>query len=495
MGLAMILRSACADLPALPLQLALLEHEEWRDDPVVILEEHKPLARILWANRPARQHRIHRGMRFGAAQALSARLRATVVTNKQLEDAVERIFRGLLAYSPRVEPSFEWPGLFWIDPVGLSSIFGSLEQWATDLHQYLAGLGFIAAVVVGSQRFSVFALARTTTGPHVVRDPMRETHAAQQVPLARLNLTPKLLKEMSVLGVHTLGDLVRLPGHELRVRYGEEAETLHRLAVGRTWKPLEPHELHEPVRAELSVEPPDDNHRRLLFGVKSKLHQVIEQLVKRCEAITALTLVLKLDHAETRSERVEMASPTLDVAQVSDLIRLRFAALQLAAPIEHITVIVDSIRVHPQQIDLLQERKRDLNGAARALARIKATFGRESVARAVLRNAILPEARYHWQPLCELTHPEPRLSVQPRMVRRVFQEPALLPAVPKTEPGRWLGTHGAVAQMFGPHRLDGGWWRRRVTRDYYFVETKTGELLWIYYDTPKRCWKLHGWVD
>jgi protein ImuB len=34
-----------------------------------------------------------------------------------------------------------------------------------------------------------------------------------------------------------------------------------------------------------------------------------------------------------------------------------------------------------------------------------------------------------------------------------------------------------------------------VRRDYYFVETRRGELLWVYYDRRRRGWFLHGRVE
>ena len=32
-------------------------------------------------------------------------------------------------------------------------------------------------------------------------------------------------------------------------------------------------------------------------------------------------------------------------------------------------------------------------------------------------------------------------------------------------------------------------------RDYYFVETRRGEVLWVYYDRRRRGWFLHGRVE
>jgi len=34
-----------------------------------------------------------------------------------------------------------------------------------------------------------------------------------------------------------------------------------------------------------------------------------------------------------------------------------------------------------------------------------------------------------------------------------------------------------------------------VERDYYYAETQHGEILWLFYDRPRRRWFLHGEVD
>ena len=49
--------------------------------------------------------------------------------------------------------------------------------------------------------------------------------------------------------------------------------------------------------------------------------------------------------------------------------------------------------------------------------------------------------------------------------------------------------------MYGPYRISGGWWVREVCRDYYFVETSRGRILWVYRDGPRKRWFLHGEVD
>ena len=63
---------------------------------------------------------------------------------------------------------------------------------------------------------------------------------------------------------------------------------------------------------------------------------------------------------------------------------------------------------------------------------------------------------------------------------------------------RWQRTEHVVAQSWGPERIDTGWWRGpHVERDYYRVETTTGQRFWLFRqnDTGKNNtgkWFLHG---
>jgi protein ImuB len=491
-------RLACVDLPALPLQLVLRSHPEWREDPVVVVEDDRPLARVLWANRNASSRRILRGMRFAEAQSLVARLRGVVVAAREVDEALDVVLTALLGFSPRVEPSPSWPGVFWLDPNGLEKLHGNLGRWASVVHRRLGELGFVAAVVVGTKRYGAFALARTRTGPHVFEDPAAEAREASRVPLSSLDLSSRLLEEMEVLSVTTLGDFLALPAEGLAVRYGEEARALHELASGSAWTPLMPVVVPEPVRGGIEVDPPDDDATRLLFGIKHVLHGALDRVAARSEGATAIVITFSLDHDTPRRERIEAAAPTLDVLKLSDLVRLRLSSITFPAPVEHVTVEVESVPLQAGQLELfLESRKRDLAAAAGALARVRAAFGDSSVARARLVEACLPEARYRWEPLPELreARPSPAGESLPPLVRNVLETPLALPDRPRHETERWLGRRGAVQAMFGPGRVRHGWWGKPVERDYYYLETETGEILWVYFDRIERKWFLHGTVD
>ena len=519
-------RIACILVPALALQRVLRAHPEWKDDPVVVVEDDRPLAEILWANRAAREQRIVRGLRFAQAKALSAKLHAEVVSEQALEAAIDELYELLAPFSPGIEPRLDQPGVFWVDPQGLSGLFGDYERWALRVHAALSspapalrggasrsGAGYFAAVVVGFARGPTWALGSSRQGALVLRDVVEEQRLAGRVPLALLGLAPKLASELALLGVERVGSLLALSAPQLRARYGAEAGRLHEFLNGKVWSPLVPRVPEPPLVLELEVQPPDDDSTRLLFGQKAVLQRAAERLRAEQHAITALELRMSLERGGVRSVRVESAAPTLDVPQLVDLLRLRLAGCVLGGRVEYATTTVEHVRVHARQLGLglglegqaQSKPPRDLEAAARAIARLRASFGVQSVTRARLREAHLPEASFAYEPTREIGVPQPRPPRRPGategellpLVRRMFATPQGLPAIPTHEPEAWLGVHGAVRQMFGPHRIAGGWWSPRGARerDYHFVETNQGELLWMYYDRSKRRWFMHGAVE
>lgn len=333
----------------------------------------------------------------------------------------------------------------------------------------------------------------------VIPDPHTESRFAASVPLSALAIHPDLRDHLHVLGVDTLGQFAKLPASELTSRFGEHATRLHRLLCDR-WTPLQPRKLVDPVTKEIQLEPPDAEYMRLLFGLKGALHELMGTLAERDQALRALHLHLHLDHAPTHDEHIEPARPTLDVPMLVDLVRLRLESISLPAAVEAVVVELEGVEASRRQIELFRtHQRRDLESAGRALARVRALFGPASVTRATLRPAHLPEASYAWEPISQIGFPRharaPTPDAPAPLCRRFLSRPEPLPPRPRHEPEAWLGRRSTVARLHGPYRVSGGWWVRTVERDYYFVEMKNGEVLWVFFDRPRRRWFLHATVD
>ena len=504
-------RLACANLPAFPLQLLLKRHPEWAVYPVAVVAEDKPQASILWVNEKARRAGVLSGFRYAAGSSLAPDLRADMVPPDEIEKEVAALTNRFLRFTPGVEPSGEEPGVFWLSGAGLNLLYPSLKKWASAVHADIKAHVFHASVVVGFTRFGTYAAAKAQEGTVVFEDLSEERAAAREVPLDRLGLEPDLRDTLFKLGIKTVGAFLSLPAGGLYERFGPKAYRLHGMASGDLWAPLKPCIPEEPVRQRLVLDDPETDATRFLFIIKGLLHPILAALAAREEALVELLLRFLIDRSGWREEPIRPAAPTLDSVQVLDLVRLRMETVKFSAGVVEIELVAGSSPATRDQLRFFAERPtRDLDAANRALARLRAEFGDKAVVRAKLTDGHLPEARFTWEPLRLVELPRNDLNglndlnvlncpTAKVLVRRILVKPIPLPSPPRH--GRddgWLllgPKYGTVDKLSGPYIFSGGWWARELHREYYFAETRRGDLLWVYYDKPRRRWFLQGQVE
>jgi protein ImuB len=297
----------------------------------------------------------------------------------------------------------------------------------------------------------------------------------------------------------------------LRERFGAEAYRLHQMAAGELWAPLDPRKFEEPVAQRRILDDPESDATRLLFLIKQMLHPMLAALAARAQALAALWLSFLIDKNGWLKEQVRPATPTLAEAQIIDLVRLRLESLKFSAGAIEIELKAEACVATREQLRLFNEGPaRDLDAANRALARLRAEFGDQAVVRAALKDGHLPEARFAWEPLDRITLPRLNLnalndlnvlnsSSPKRLVRRITAKPILLPGGPyHTHEDGWLilgPKYGAVDRLTGPYVFSGGWWRKEIQREYYYAETRRGDILWLYYDRLRRRWFLQGSIE
>lgn len=497
-------RLACVDLPAFPLQLLLEKHADWRDWPAAVVAEDKPQAPILWTNRKARHCGIRPGQRYAAALALTADLRAGVVSPSEIQKWISRLTEKLRRYSPSIEPAGEqWnsPGLFWLDAAGLSHLYPRLRIWAETIRDDLARASFQCSIAVGFSRFGSYACARSQRGVVVFEERCAEERHALQVSLAHLDIPPQAQEHFIKLRILTVDDLLRLPAKGLLKRFGPETHALHRLASGELYAPLIPQPQQQPLERTLELPWRETDSERLSFFIKQVLDGLLQDLHDKHLALTRLILVLELDDHSILEEELRPDSPTLNGPQLLGLVRLRLESLRLHAGVTEVLLKADAIRAVQEQLLLVTEKpRRDHATRNRAFARLRAEFGDGVVVSAQLTDGHLPTARFQWRPLETLSGEAnaPAPDTPRCLVRRIYETPLALPPRPRHEPDGWLLRgleYGPIRNSLGPYILSGGWWKRTVHREYYFVKMQQGDVLWVYYDCHRRRWFLQGRVE
>ncbi len=188
--------------------------------------------------------------------------------------------------------------------------------------------------------------------------------------------------------------------------------------------------------------------------------------------------------------------------QILGLVRLRLEALRLTAPVEEMTLTAVPVKADAEQLLLFARRpRRELEAANRALARLRAAFGSHAVLRARLTAGHLPAGQFRWEPLERLEgEPRPRLpsGETAALVRRLYAKPVQLASPSRHDADGWVPSHmtcGPVLRLHGPYIVAGRWWRGAVHREYYFADMQRGDVLWVFYDRPRRRWFLEGRVE
>lgn len=571
---------ACLSLPAFALQVLLKDSPELKTLPVVIVDDEKPHAPVTWANTRAVRAGIARGMRVDHARSLTGELHVAQVGPEARQAALLALTDALHKATPRVEVDATIEGLLWLDASGTDTLFGTPDAWAAHVMDLVKDAQFTGCLVVGAHREDAFALARSERGTHVFHAPDDAARRAERVPLGRLELPLGFQRELEALGLRTLGHLRRLPARGLGTRFGPALKHLVDLLSGRAAPPLSPTMVTHAVTRAFEVDPPDQNAHRLLFYIKRALHPALEAVSARHEAAARLSFTCILDvtssaideerpallstpstdgtpSGPTQTFDVTPAAPTLDAAVLLELIRLKLAATPLESPVKHVHLHIASVQAERAQHTLFRMEPthtaaaRDLDAAARALARLRATFGAAAVTHAELRRGWLPEASFAWVPTHQPRPPRPTPRASTRAVRAPLARNCLPRPIPLGAPphavNTWLTAPArghprtaensdllssehvgnvlhqmplgppAAANRGLPHpwrlpklgmvtavspvsRTQGGWWSRPtraggLRRHYRWLTLDSGLALWVFHDVTRDRWRLHGWLS
>ncbi len=531
-----MVRMACVDLPAFPLQILLKRRPEWRDQAAAVVDEDRPQGMLLWVNERARAGRILPGMRYAGALSLVRDLRAAVIAPAEIQAEVKALSERLRFFSPEVECAHDEPGTFWLGAEGLELLHPQFSSWAELIRADLRQMEYDGRIAVGFSRFGCYATARSGLKTAVFNDREEERVAVRRISMDRIACDADFRDTLARLGIFELGGFLDLPPSGIRRRFGEAAFALHRMAHGETWAPLAPEIPEEPHERTIVLDHPETDTARLLHAIEEDLDALLRRLRTRDRALCGLTIEITFDRpapahggmangSRRRLETLRPAIPTCDLDLLRDLLRLRLESIEFPSGVVDVRIRAEFVGNVPEQMTLFpKQRCRDLEAANRALARVRAEFGDGSVCAVRLIEAHLPEAKVALDPMAKLVPAQPRIVRLAPVLRRLLLSPrpiALCPACASSRGGHPQGMilrgQGPVVEAVGPFIVSGGWWRREVVRHYWYVRIDCGPVetgcpgadsgtaraaiptpgtwLWIYRDARRLRWFQQGGVE
>lgn len=249
---------------------------------------------------------------------------------------------------------------------------------------------------------------------------------------------------------------------------------------------------------------------------------------------------------KVRKNKIEFTvvstSASRSFSKWKELIAYRMESVSLGIPVDRISVSaavdpIDNLQ-HNIEVGVDKDNKKKLFAEDAAVSKIKAMCGKNSVFHYILCDRYIPEDRQERKRYTRANHMDKKFRKAKsdrngnasteesfpwdsgRMIRRMQAQPtklrseilmglskqagieclgrlpqtSLFPKTPSAPPRDAKGNR--IFQFWGPYRLSAAWWStEEQARDYYYAETLSGEILWLFYNPIEEAWYQHGYVD
>jgi protein ImuB len=331
--------------------------------------------------------------------------------------------------------------------------------------------------------------------------PPGKTHSVlAPLPIAALRLGEEQTAELARLGLRRIGDLAGQPRAGLARRFGRGLVMRLDQAFGSAPEPISPARapLHFAVR--MTLPDPIGLEEDVLAGVDRLLPRLCAGLAKKGRGARVLRLqAYRADHT-MQSFDVALARASDQPERLRPLLAMKLGGLDAGFGI-------DMLRLEALRTEPLHARTRVGHlGAAQAVSdrlakgtalddlmgRLGARIGMEAITRRHPVSSHIPEKTAQ---VLAAAWSEPWSGVEggwpeapaPRPLLLWAPEVVAAPAVPHVlSVFRWRGRELESATAHGPERIAPEWWLdepdwRSGVRDYWRIETRQGDRLWLYF--------------
>ncbi|MCQ4258378.1 Y-family DNA polymerase [Stutzerimonas stutzeri] len=465
---------ACILLPQLAMDGVLRS----RADPqaALALLGGTPQRRVLQAINPAaRALGLKPGQTLIAAQALTRAFETADYDHTAIESWQK--FLAAWAYGFSSQVSLHYPRCLLMEVQSSLGLFGPWPRLEARLREELSALGFGHRITLAPNPAAARVLANVHDGL-AVTDTESLHNVLCNLPVDRLGLSRDAATALTRMGLRTFKQLLALPRDGLARRFPPEAlrhlDTLleHRPLGLDFYRPPD----HFEARIELNFEV--ESHQALLFPLRRLTGDLAAYLAGRDSGVQQFTL--QLEHRKQADSQVPVGllSAERDPAMLFELTRGRLEHLQLPAPVLALRLVAQQLPAFvPEHRELFDERPQQSLPWEQLRERLRARLGDDAVQGLAARADHRPECA--WQS----SYPSRLESYPPTGAR-----PGWLLAEPQS-------MHEASLHILaGPERIESGWWDGGdVRRDYYLIETRTGQRGWAFRSLTGGPLLLHGW--
>ena len=428
-------------------------------------------------------------------------------------DALQKLAENCSDLSPRTALADECSDAFWLDVSGIAHLFGGETALLHAIHRRLQSLGCTAHVAMADGFAAAWALARYRGAPQApLHAPEGSVdQATASLPVQALQLSPRITQTLENLGLSSV-ELVRETSRpSLAARLGAEVGLqLDRLS-SQAVTPLQTVAPPELWRESHRFEGPVEDSQAITATAEHLLERLCSRL--RNQGLGALRVELRMYTVEHKLHSVGLAffRSSAAIHHWLSIFHTHLERTRLLSGVEHLEAeALSVVPLKTRQLSLFEaEDAADSrgDGVVALIDQLTSRLGERAVLRAELSPDPHPERAYQARPLVEWRGLKRRrvfhrdlATLPPRPLLLAPRHNGWLPvlvnedAVPCTFV--WQGRTFTACRVWGPEKIETGWWRkRRLSGSYFRVEVQEGGQAWLAQDASTGRWCLYGWFD
>ena len=368
------------DMDAFYASVEQRDRPELRGRPVIVGADPSGRGVVSAASYEARRFGVYSAMPIGRAARLCPD-GAFLHVDMEKYAAVSREVMAILAdFTPLLEPvSIDEA---FLDVTGTERLHGDGPAVARAIQvRIAASLRLTASVGVAANKF-VAKVASDLRKPDglVVVAPGTEAAFLAPLPVSRLWGVGRVTAEgLEAMGLQTIGQLAAVPAEYLEARFGPSGRGLQDLAHGRDDRGVEPFAPPKSMGAEETFGRDHLDAERLAATLREQAERVAREL--RAEGYAGRCVTLKLRFADFSTlTRRHTDDPTQDGLAIYHRARALLDRIPLRQPVRLIGLSVSSLGPAASgQLSLLEPDAQRRERLARAMDRVTARFGEESL--------------------------------------------------------------------------------------------------------------------
>ncbi|MFZ6009794.1 MAG: Y-family DNA polymerase [Bacteroidota bacterium] len=419
-------------------------------------------------------------------------------------DLPERLLKRLAEWCIRFSPvvAVDLPDGLILDSTGCSHLWGGDSLYIEQIKQKLNDRGYAVRVAMADTVGVAWGVARFAKEPLVIST-ASHIETLMNLPPEGLRLEAETVDRLHKLGLHRVGQFIKIPRPSLRRRFGQQFISRLDRALGREMETLQPVVPVEPYQERLpSLEP-----IITATGIEMALKQLLETLCCRLqqEQKGLRQAVFRCYRVDGKTTEVNISTnrPSHSVRHLFKLIEIKLPAIEPALGIELFILEAPKVEDHLPSQEKMWEGSAGLEDVrlSELIDRLAIKVGSNAVSRYLPDEHYWPERSFRRAS---------SLQENPTTVWRVdrLRPLQLLPApepievsapIPDYPPMlfRYKGKVHNIVKADGPERIEQEWWLEHGQhRDYYRVEDEDGHRYWLFrlghYDDKTYQWFLHG---